>query len=98
MKFERPVRKWWQRATAIALGWACIGIGVIGGFIPVFQGWVFVVAGLIILSREHEWAHNILVKVRGRFPRIGRAIDRVSREAHRIVDRIIHPRSTAASS
>ena len=35
-------------------------VGVIGGFIPVFQGWVFVLAGLGLLSQESEHARRLL--------------------------------------
>ncbi len=34
----------------------CLLIGVIGGFIPIFQGWVFVLLGFILLDfkkKEH---------------------------------------------
>jgi hypothetical protein len=34
----------------ISLGVALVIIGLIGGLIPVFQGWVFGLPGLIILS------------------------------------------------
>ena len=36
----------------IPLGILCILIGIIGGFIPIFQGWVFVVLGCTILFGE----------------------------------------------
>jgi len=50
------------------VGLTFIGIGVLGAFVPVLQGWVFVLAGLAILSRHSRWAHWILerLKVWGR--------------------------------
>jgi hypothetical protein len=35
-------------------------IGLIGGLIPVFQGWMFGIPGLILLARHFKWAHRIL--------------------------------------
>jgi len=47
----------------IALGIVLVIIGIIGGLIPVFQGWVFGIPGLIILAEYFpplkklvEWA------------------------------------------
>jgi len=34
----------------IALGIILVAIGLIGGLIPIFQGWLFGIPGLIILS------------------------------------------------
>ncbi|HEX9638135.1 MAG TPA: PGPGW domain-containing protein [Acidobacteriota bacterium] len=40
-------------------GFALLGIGVIGGFIPVLQGWVFILAGLALLAVDYHWARRI---------------------------------------
>ena len=49
----------------IVLGIILVFIGIIGGLIPIFQGWVFGVPGLIILAeyfpplkRLVDWAKN----------------------------------------
>ena len=39
-----------RKATRITIGLILLIIGLIGGLIPVFQGWVFGIPGLIILS------------------------------------------------
>lgn len=49
-------------------GLALIAIGVIGGFVPILQGWVFVLAGLAILSKHSPLARRWFERVR----RIGR--------------------------
>jgi len=48
-----------------ALGVFLVIVGIIGGLIPVFQGWVFGIPGLIILSeyipplkKLVDWAKN----------------------------------------
>lgn len=35
-------------------------IGLIGGLVPVFQGWMFGVPGLILLARHFKWARRLL--------------------------------------
>ena len=39
-----------KHSLKIALGFVLVFIGIIGGLIPIFQGWVFGVPGLIILA------------------------------------------------
>ena len=40
-----------KKYLRISFGILLVIIGLIGGLIPVFQGWVFGIPGLIILSR-----------------------------------------------
>lgn len=88
MEFKPHGHKGWKRVAVLSAGWGCIAIGIIGGFIPILQGWVFNVAGLLILSTEYEWAHKLLVWTRNRFPRIANAMDRVKDKAEAIAGRI----------
>ena len=39
-----------RHTLRITLGFLLVIIGLIGGLIPIFQGWVFVIPGLIILA------------------------------------------------
>ena len=39
-----------RKTIRIAIGLILIIVGLIGGLIPIFQGWVFGIPGLIILS------------------------------------------------
>jgi uncharacterized membrane protein YbaN (DUF454 family) len=48
------------RVFRLTVGSILLIVGVIGGFIPVFQGWVFVLAGLGLLSQESEHARRLL--------------------------------------
>lgn len=45
----------------IGFGFFLIIIGLIGGLIPVLQGWVFGIPGLIILSKHSSFAKKILI-------------------------------------
>jgi hypothetical protein len=44
----------------ISLGILLIIIGIIGGLIPIFQGWMFGIPGLIILSNYFPPAKRLL--------------------------------------
>jgi uncharacterized protein len=65
-----------KRAGILVAGWLFIVLGVIGLFLPIMQGALFIFIGLLILSSEYVWAHNLLQKLRARFPRIARLVDR----------------------
>ena len=53
----------------ISLGVFLIMIGLIGGFIPIFQGWIFGIPGLIILANYFPPAKRLLVWIKNRFPK-----------------------------
>ena len=44
----------------ISLGIFLVFIGLIGGLIPIFQGWIFGIPGLIILSKYFPPAKRLL--------------------------------------
>ncbi len=44
----------------IAFGILLVLIGIIGGLIPIFQGWVFGIPGMIILAEYFPPARKIL--------------------------------------
>jgi len=45
-------------------GLSLIAIGVVGGFVPILQGWVFVLAGLAVLSNHSRLAHRWFERVK----------------------------------
>lgn len=53
----------WRWVRIIA-GFALVGLGVIGLFLPVLQGILFIMAGLLLLAREFHWARRLLDWVR----------------------------------
>lgn len=48
------------RILRLSLGGVLLLLGVIGGFIPVLQGWVFIVAGLSVMAPESTLAREAL--------------------------------------
>jgi len=68
----------WKRIAIIITGWVFIALGIAGLFLPVLQGILFLLVGLVILSTEYHWARRLLGYVRNRFPKL----DSVIKAAH----------------
>ena len=51
----------------ITLGVLLVLIGIVGGLIPVFQGWVFGIPGLIILAEYFPRLKKILVWAKNKY-------------------------------
>ncbi len=87
-----------KRWSLIGAGWLCILIGIAGGFIPILQGWVFILAGLVILSTEYVWAHKLISRLLHHFPRLERHVESARAKAHAWSGKIHHHRSDSPSS
>jgi len=80
-----------KKALVLVIGWAFIVLGVIGLFLPLMQGILFLMIGLTILSSEYVWAHHLLGKVRARFPRLAIFSDRAREKATVWMRRVYPP-------
>jgi hypothetical protein len=70
-----------KRILTLIAGWSFIVLGIVGLFLPILQGVLFLLVGLIILSSEYVWAHRLLSKLRERFPKLGRTADQATEKA-----------------
>ncbi len=69
---DRRVRK----IVDWVLGLVLIAAGIVGGFVPILQGWVLVLAGLAILSSHSRFAHRVYERVKT----VGRGVkERIAR-------------------
>jgi uncharacterized membrane protein YbaN (DUF454 family) len=71
-----------KRIVLLLLGWGFITLGVIGLVLPILQGVLFLIVGLLILSSEYVWAHTLLQKIRIRFPELTSRWDEATIKAH----------------
>ena len=71
-----------------ALGYGFLVLGVLGLFLPFLQGILFIVAGLLILSRYAPWAQRTLDWAKSRHPAVARAIEEAERLGHRTAARV----------
>ena len=63
-----------RRAALTLIGFALVGIGLAGLLLPVLPGWVLIIAGFAVLSREYAWAHSGLAFARRHATRSGRKL------------------------
>ena len=61
-----------KSAIRLVVGWTFIVLGVTGLFLPLLQGILFLIIGLVILAPEYAWARSILARLKQRFPTVAR--------------------------
>ena len=59
-----------KRLVVLMIGWLLVAFGVVGLFLPILQGVLFILLGFLVLSRESETAHRWLQKGRKRYPHL----------------------------
>ncbi len=59
-----------KRILILGLGSFFILLGIIGLFLPILQGILFLIVGLVILSKESKTAHRILEHWKERHPEL----------------------------
>lgn len=79
-----------KRILTLIVGWAFILLGIAGLFLPILQGILFLLIGLIILSSEYVWAHRLLQKVKARFPKLAEHSHHAHQRADVWMHRIFH--------
>lgn len=65
----------WQRPFTIVAGCIFVLLGLAGLFLPFLQGVLFLLVGLVLLSRELHWARRAMHRIRARFPRLAAKVD-----------------------
>jgi uncharacterized membrane protein YbaN (DUF454 family) len=83
-----------KRILVLIVGWAFIVLGIVGLFLPILQGVLFILIGLLILSSEYVWAHHLLSQLKQRFPQLGRTADAASAKAAAWLERLSGHRRT----
>lgn len=81
-----------KRILILIVGWGFILLGIVGLVLPILQGVLFLLVGLIILSSEYVWAHHLLTKLRQRFPKLSRIADEATRKAESWLRRLSRQR------
>jgi len=58
-------------------GWLFVILGVLGLFLPVLQGVLFIMIGLAILSSRSEWVRRLLTYIESRFPYLHERVEKL---------------------
>ncbi|MEL0110749.1 MAG: PGPGW domain-containing protein [Rickettsiales bacterium] len=70
------------------LGWFFIVLGVLGLFLPILQGILFLVIGMVLLSYESPWFREKLTWFERRYPKYGRQVREARIRAMLLVRRV----------
>jgi uncharacterized protein len=81
-----------KRILVLIVGWGFILLGIVGLFLPLLQGVLFVFVGLVILSSQYPRARLVLRKLRARFPKTGRVADAARAKVARWFQRLSRQR------
>ena len=60
------------RTALLTLGWTLLALGIVGGLLPVVQGWPFGIAGAAILYVESRWVQRKVRRFRQHHPKFER--------------------------
>ena len=82
-----------KRMGVLVVGWVFILLGVAGLFLPILQGVLFLLIGLLILSTEYVWAHHLLHKLKERFPHLAEHLEHAKQRAERWMAGRFHKRT-----
>lgn len=81
-----------NRLLKLILGWSFIALGVLGLFLPILQGVLFLAIGLGILAQELPWAHRLLTRLRHRYPHMAKMFEDARHKAGAWIHRLTHRR------
>ena len=72
----------------LTFGWIFIILGVLGLFLPILQGILFLAIGGMLLSIESPRAQQVILRLRNRYSIVDRAMDSAQARVNSIVVRI----------
>ena len=64
-KLRQPIK----RVIIVTAGWICLGLGVVGLFLPVLQGFLLIGLGLWLLSKESMLMRRLANRLKERYPK-----------------------------
>ena len=70
-------------ALRITLGIIFIILGIIGGFVPIMQGWIFMLLAVLVLFPQSKFAIKSLDKIETKMPRVVAWLRRLGVGVHR---------------
>ncbi len=73
--------KYLKRLLLRFLGYGLLVLGVVGLFLPVLQGGLFLILGLVVLAVEKPWAERLLERLEQRYPKLEGRITKAREKA-----------------
>ena len=84
----KPYRPRWKRFLILVSGWGFVFLGVLGIFLPILQGILFLAIGFYLLSLESPWARRLMDKMQRRYPKLGATLEEARLRAARYARKI----------
>ena len=75
-----------RRAALTLIGFSLVAIGLAGLVLPVLPGWLLIIAGFAVLSREYSWAHSGLAFARRHAARGGQKLRSLATRRQHVAD------------
>lgn len=75
MSSDPPSRSGLLRALKIALAIVLLPLGIVGLFVPVLQGILFLLIALALLSSEVPWMRRYQERIQERYPELWRKVE-----------------------
>ncbi|HUU49536.1 MAG TPA: PGPGW domain-containing protein [Nitrospinota bacterium] len=72
----------------LSAGWFFIFFGIIGLFLPILQGILFLFVGFYLLSHESKTAEKLSKKLKERYPSLAKNMDRAKEKTRNIKVRL----------
>jgi hypothetical protein len=86
--FSMEARVKFKQLAIYWTGWGFIVLGVLGIFLPILQGILFLLIGLSLLANSSPRAARILKRIRDRFPTLSKKVDQAALGAKEVQARI----------
>jgi uncharacterized membrane protein YbaN (DUF454 family) len=67
-EYDYPEYRAMKRIAILAAGWICVGLGIVGLFLPVLQGFLLIGCGLWLLSKESRTIGAFSNRLKERYP------------------------------
>ncbi len=83
-QMRRKFRQW----SILATGWVFVVLGIVGLFLPLMQGVLFILIGLVLLSAVSPRARLMTQRIRRRWPKTGARIDATRRRTNRMLNKM----------
>ena len=83
-----------RQIVILAFGWAFMVLGVLGLFLPILQGILFLLIGLFLLSKESAQARWFRQWLRRRYPKLGKSLDQAHERSHAFMQKYFRRRSS----
>jgi uncharacterized protein len=79
----------WKRWLILVAGWFFIFLGILGLFLPILQGVLFLAVGSYLLSLESPWVRKKMLQFQRRYPKLGATLEEARIRAAHVARKIL---------